>query len=183
MSSVKGTLRELLPALVLTGIGALAAGWVLGSMVPRLEASPGVLIIVPGLMALRGNINGAMGSRLGSALHLGLLDPAKPFGAITRANFLASLSLSLTMGAVVGAFGWLVSVLAGLSTVSIWVLMAIGALTAVLSGALLSSFTIGVVIMASRQGLDPDNVTSPLLSTVGDLVSMGVLFVVLGALG
>lgn len=180
MAELKGTLRELVPALLLTAVGAMAAGWVLGRTVPRLEASPGVLIIVPGLMALRGNISGAMGSRLGSAVHLGLLRPEDPFGPVTRANFLASLLLSLTIGGVVGALGWTLSVLAGLPTVSLGVLLLVGAVTGLLSGLVLGALTVGIVLTATRQGVDPDNVTGPLLTTVGDVVTIGILFLLLG---
>lgn len=175
-------LGEILPALVLASGGALGAGALLGAMVPHLREAAGVLVMVPGLMALRGNINGAMGARLGSAVHLGLLEPEDPLGPVARANVLASLVLSLAMGALVGALGWLLSVVAGLPTISIGRLTLVGALTGVLSGLVLALITLGIVLTATRRGIDPDNVTGPLLTVVGDVITMGILLAMLGVL-
>jgi mgtE-like transporter len=175
-------LGEILPALALASVGALAAGALLGAMVPYLEQAPGVLVMVPGLMALRGNINGAMGARLGSAVHLGLLDPEDPLGPVARANVFASLGLSLAVGAVVGALGWLSSTVAGLPTIALGRLTLIGALTGVLSGLALAMVTLAIVLTATVRGVDPDNVTGPLLTVVGDVITIGILFAVLGVL-
>lgn len=175
-------LGEILPALLLASVGALAAGALLGAMAPALEQAAGVLVMVPGLMALRGNISGAMGARLGSAVHLGLLEPEDPLGPVARANVQASLFLSLTIGALVGVLGWVFSVAAGLPTISMLRLTLIGALTGVLSGLVLALVTLAIVLAATLRGVDPDNVTGPLLTVVGDVVTMGILFGVLGAL-
>lgn len=182
MAEALRDLGEILPALVLASGGALGAGALLGAMVPQLREAAGVLVMVPGLMALRGNINGAMGARLGSAVHLGLLEPEDPLGPVARANVLASLVLSLAMGAVVGALGWLLSVVAGLPTISVGLLTLVGALTGVLSGLVLALITLGIVLTATRRGIDPDNVTGPLLTVVGDVITMGILLAVLGVL-
>jgi mgtE-like transporter len=172
-------LGEILPALLLASVGALGAGALLGAMVPRLQEAAGVLVMVPGLMALRGNINGAMGARLGSAVHLGLLEPEDPLGPVARANVLASLGLSLAVGALVGVLGWLLSIVAGLPTISVLRLTLVGALTGVLSGLALALVTLGIVLTATIRGIDPDNVTGPLLTVVGDVITMGILFGVL----
>lgn len=178
MSSRRRVLAEILPALLLTSVGALGAGALLGVMAPYLEAEPGLLIMVPGLMAFRGNISASMGARLSSAFHLGLLDPKDPFGPVAKANILASLTLSATLGAVVGALGWLASVLVGLPVVPLWVFVTVAVLTGLLSGAMLSLVTLFIVVTATHQGIDPDNVTGPLLTTVGDVITLSVLFLV-----
>ncbi len=173
---------EMLPALTLTGLGALAAGWLLGHMAPRLEAHPGLLIMVPGLMAMRGNISGSMGSRLSSAVHLGLLDPGDPWGRVAQTNVGASIILSVGIGAVVGLAGWLVSIIVGLATVGLGLFVLVAVLTALVSSFFLSLTTLGIVLTATARGLDPDNVTGPLLTTVGDVVTLAVLFLLLGVI-
>lgn len=183
MSSRLRALGEILPALLLTSVGALGAGALLGAMAPHLEAVPGMLVMVPGLMAFRGNLSASMGARLSSALHLGLLDPSEPFGAVTRANVAASLTMSAVIGAVVGAFGWAASIALGLPSVSLWVFVIVAVLTGLMSGALLSLVTLSIVVTASLRGVDPDNVTGPLLTTVGDVITLSVLFVVVGVVG
>ena len=36
--------------------------------------------------------------------------------------------------------------------------------------------TVGIVIFTFRRGLDPDNITGPALATIGDLITLVVLF-------
>ena len=35
---------------------------------------PGLIVVIPAVIAMRGNISTALGSRLGSAYHLGIID-------------------------------------------------------------------------------------------------------------
>ncbi len=170
----------MLPALLLTSLGALAAGATLGLMTPRLEQAPGLLIMVPGLMAFRGDIYASMGSRLSSAVHLGLLRPEDPFGPVARSNLAASILLSVLIGAAVGVLGWTASTVLGFQAVALWIFVAVAVLTGLLSGLLLAFITLVIVLTATRRGLDPDNVTGPLLTTVGDVLTLGILFFVLG---
>lgn len=182
MSSRFSALGEILPALALTSVGALGAGALLGAMAPYLEAEPGLLVMVPGLMAFRGNVSASMGARLSSAVHLGLLDPDDPFGSVAKANVVASLTLSTVIGAVVGLLGWGASLALGLPAVPVWVFVVVAVLTGLLSGSILSMVTVSIVIVATRRGVDPDNVTGPLLTTVGDVITLSVLFGVVGVI-
>lgn len=183
MKPVGRALLELLPALTLTGLGAFAAGALLGHMAPRLDANPGLLVMVPPLMALRGDIYASMGSRLGSAVHLGLLKATDPLAPVSKANVGASLVLSVLMGAAVGLLGWGASLAVGLEAVGLGVFVLVAVTTGLLSGFLLAVLTVAIVLTATRRGVDPDNVTGPLLTTVGDFTTLGVLFLVLGVLG
>ena len=67
--------RESLPVLALSAAGGLFAGVVLGGMDAELEQVAGLLVLVPALLATRGNVYGSLGARLGSALHQGLVEP------------------------------------------------------------------------------------------------------------
>jgi len=67
----KDLFKQSLPLLILCGIGGLFTGNILAIMSPLFQSIPGLFIIVPGVIALRGNISTAFGSRLGSAYHLG----------------------------------------------------------------------------------------------------------------
>ena len=49
----------------------LLAGLTLGSITHTLDALPGLLVLVPAAIGMRGNVFGALGSRLGTAIHAG----------------------------------------------------------------------------------------------------------------
>jgi mgtE-like transporter len=57
------------------GIGEVFAGALFGHSTETLDILPGLIVLVPALIGLRGNINTTMGSRLGSAVHMGLRNP------------------------------------------------------------------------------------------------------------
>ena len=66
--------REALPVLSVSALGGLFAGLVLGGMSAELQRIQGLLVLVPALLATRGNVYGSLGARLGSALHQGLIE-------------------------------------------------------------------------------------------------------------
>ena len=53
---------EGLPALVLSSLGGIIAGLILGGMKAELQAIPGLLVLVPALLAIRGNVYGSLGA-------------------------------------------------------------------------------------------------------------------------
>ena len=58
-------------ALLISSGGDLLAGLTLGSITGTLESLPGLLVLVPAAIGMRGNVFGALGSRLGTAIHTG----------------------------------------------------------------------------------------------------------------
>ena len=53
----------------------LLAGFVLVSMASSLEKITGLLILIPAFLEMRGDISGSYASRLGTALHQGIIAP------------------------------------------------------------------------------------------------------------
>src|SRR3954451_3771910 len=75
----------------------LVAGLVLGSITGTLEALPGLLVLVPAAVGLRGNVFGALGSRLGTAVHTGTFRMSAKRNTLVGQNLAASLSMSLSV--------------------------------------------------------------------------------------
>lgn len=63
--------RSAFGALVLAALASLVAGLILAAATDTLEELPGLLLLVPAAIAVKGNIFGALGSRLGTAIHAG----------------------------------------------------------------------------------------------------------------
>ena len=70
----KEMVKQSLPLIILCGIGAILAGSTLGAMKDLIIEIPGLIVIIPAIIAMRGNISTAFGSRLGSAYHLGIIN-------------------------------------------------------------------------------------------------------------
>src|SRR5688500_10614723 len=73
--SERRTLRQGAAALVLSTCAGFVAGLVLGSITGTLEELPGLLVLIPASVGMRGAIFGAMGARLGTGIALGVFEP------------------------------------------------------------------------------------------------------------
>ncbi len=170
--------REGIPALAASAVGGLLAGVVLGSMDAEFRAVPGLLVLVPALLATRGNVYGSLGARVATGLHQGLVDPSvrdadpRLFRAVAAAvlnGLIASTFAALVAFAILGAIG------AGPAPLSM--LVAIAILAGILSGVVLSGLVVVVVFAGYRRGYNPDTLVGPLVTTAGDV--FGVAFLLL----
>ncbi len=175
--------RESLPVLLLAGLGLVAAGLVLGGMRDVLERTPGLLVMVPALIALRGGISGALGARMGSAFHMGLISEGSLWNDEAQQNVLAAVLLSALFSFLAGVLSYATSILLGLQTASLVSLALIATLAGTLAGISQVGITFGIILAAFRWGLDPDNVTTPTLATVGDVITILLLFVIALSMG
>lgn len=170
--------RGALPALAASAVGGLGAGVVLGGMRAELEAMPGLLVLVPALLATRGNVYGAFGARVATALHQGMVEPrlTEADRRLVRAATAALVNGLLASGfAAVAAF---VAVSAlGAPVAPVGSLVAVALLAGVLSGVVLTVVVVIAVFAGYRRGLDPDALVGPLVTTTGDV--FGVLFLLL----
>jgi mgtE-like transporter len=170
---ISAVLKQSLPLLVLMGIGEVFAGALFGHSTDALDMLPGLIVLVPALIGLRGNINTTLGSRLGSAAHMGLISSNSFWNDEMKENVKASLILSVVMSLVAGLLAYGTTMALGKSSLKI---IAIAVISGSLAGVILAFITIAIILYAFRRGLDPDNVTGPSLSTFGDLITLGCIF-------
>lgn len=168
--------KQSLPLLLTCGVGGVLTGGLLGSMADLFESIPGLIVVVPAIIALRGNISTAFGSRLGSAYHLGVIDANNLFNKELKENIIGSLTLSFVVSGVVGILAYLSTLLFFNVQPDVVKLLLIVIVAGVLSSLMLTMLTVSIIYVVFRQGLDPDNITGPALATFGDIVTMLCLF-------
>lgn len=164
--------REVTPFVIFTMLAEVAAGAFLLNIRGFFELLPGLLFLLPGLMELRGNVSTSLAQRLGSAIHIGLVSWKKGYNDILEQNVEASIILSLIVSVVLGVGVYLWSLLVGLPIVSFITLLLLAFLTAVLSAVTQAFIAVFVAVYAAHKGLDPDNVTAPILSVMGDVLTI-----------
>src|SRR6476646_7179727 len=86
-----------LTALLVSSAGDLIAGLTLGAITHTLEQLPGLLVLVPAAIGMRGNIFGALGSRLGTTIHTGTFRLSRRTDTVAGQNILASVALTLSV--------------------------------------------------------------------------------------
>src|SRR5919106_120247 len=90
-------LRQGFTALIIASFGSFLAGLTLGAIEGTLEDLPGLLLLVPAAIGMRGNIFGALGSRLGTAIQTGTFSVSRRLDTLVGQNIAASIVLSLTV--------------------------------------------------------------------------------------
>ena len=176
--------RQGLVALALNSSTSLLAGAVLGSLTATFEQRPGLLVLVPAAIGLRGNVFGSLGNRVSTSIHAGELQLRLRRSSMLGQNVLAATALTLGMS-------FLLVVVVALVTVGLGLGHTIGLadLTLVsVGGGLVASLpvlaaTLGLAAGAVRFGWDLDNVNAPLVSTLGDVLTLPALYLATGLLG
>ena len=167
-----------LPALGASVVGGLLAGVVLGGMQAELRAVPGLLVLVPALLATRGNVYGSLGARLSTGLHQGLVEPRVDLGnRRLRGAMAAALANGLLASAVAAVAVSLILTALGDRVAPVTTLVAVSLVAGLLSGVVLTAVVVVVVFAGYRRGRDPDTLVGPVVTTTGDVV--GVAFLLL----
>jgi mgtE-like transporter len=170
--------REGLPALGASVVGGLLAGVVLGGMRTELRIVPGLLVLVPALLATRGNVYGSLGARIATALHQGLVSPRvldadrRLLSAVTAAianGLLASGFAAVMVFVILTATDRVVAPLAHL--------IGIALLSGLLSGLALTTVVVLATFAGYRRGYNPDTLVGPLVTTAGDVFGLAFLLV------
>lgn len=172
-----GAARQSLVALALNSTTSLAAGAFLSSIAGTFEALPGLLVIVPAAIGLRGNIFSTFGSRLGTAIRLGTFELTPRHDSVLGQNVIAAVVLTLSMSALLAVLGKGVAVAVGVAnTISVLDLALISVLGGVLASVAVLIATVGLAAATVRFGWDLDNVSAPLVSTLGDVLTLPSLW-------
>lgn len=164
-------------ALVISAFASLTAGLTLGAITGTLEDLPGLLVLVPAAIGMRGNVFGALGSRLGTAIHAGTFGLSRRLDTLVGQNVAAALALSLSTSLVLAVLAKVVSVAFGVTgSISIADFLVISVVGGMLSSVVALFVVIGVTAACARWGFDLDNVHTPIVTTVGDVVTLPSLF-------
>jgi mgtE-like transporter len=171
------TLRQGLVALTLSTGAGFVAGLTLAHITGTLGELPGLLVLIPAAVGMKGTIFGAIGARLGTANAAGLFEPTLQRGGVLYRNvyvaivttFTSSLWLAVLARIAAGAFGQ--------HSISVWDLATIAIVGGALGSMLILLITIGLSVLSHRRGWDLDAVSTPMVTALGDMTTLPSLFV------
>ena len=83
-------------ALLISSGGDLVTGLTLASITHTLTDLAGLFILIPAAIGMRGNIFGALGSRLGTQIHAGTFRVSRRVDTLFGQNIAAAISTSTT---------------------------------------------------------------------------------------
>ncbi|MEX1177412.1 MAG: magnesium transporter [Nitriliruptor sp.] len=162
-------------ALAIGLAATLVAGLVLGSAGDSLERFPGLLVLIPAAIGVRGAIFGALTARLGTGMLTGQYTPE-----IRRETFLgrqleSAAYLSVATALLIALVAWIASAVLGLPSIDLLRLTAVSLVGAVVSSVVMALAAVVLTRQAERRGWDVDDVGAPMITAAGDLVGLPAL--------
>jgi mgtE-like transporter len=170
-------LKQSILSLFIGGLTSLLAGIVLGYSDTLLQLLPGLIILLPAALGMRGNIYATLASRLGSAFHMGTITEFNINSKTLRSNILASFSMGIVLSVYLGILAKLLTIAFNIPAMSLAEFVSISLFTGILSGVLMMSITIWVSFFSYNKHWDPDNITSPIITAAGDFFTIPSLII------
>ena len=173
--------RESLPMLVVSLAGGIFAGSVLGSegMSEGFERFPGMLLLLPAFLATRGNVYGALGARISSGLHQGMIDPEFSWDRRLVNAVAASFINGIGVSVFIAVLSWGILQVLGRESARLIELISIMVVSGVFTSTTLIFGLLTLVFASYEYGLDPDNLIGPIVTTLGDFFGVVFLFIAL----
>jgi mgtE-like transporter len=176
--------RQGLVALGLNSGTSLLAGAVLGSLTGTLARYPGLLVLVPAAIGMRGNIFGSFGNRMSTAIHTGAFSLSPRYDTVLGQNVVATGVLTLGISLLAAVVAKAIAVGMGVTdTIGLVDLATVSIVGGALGSIVVLVASLGMAGASVRYDWDLDNVNAPLVSTLGDVVTLPALWLATGVLG
>ncbi len=171
--------RDSLPVLLAALGGGIIAGTILGEdqMLSAFEMIPGLLLMLPALMDERGNIFGAMGARIATGLHQGLIEPRFTWQERLQTVFIAAFINTMFLAVFVAASSVVILNLLGMEAAAFTTLVSITLIAGLLNALTLPLILIVVLFAGHRRGWDPNILNGPVVTTAGDIFGVSYLYI------
>ncbi len=177
--STRSIVRTMFPLLVVLSAIVLWAGLTLEDAEALLAEYGLLAVMVPTIIGTGGNLGAILSSRLTTRFHLGMtdLDVRDPD---LWANVIAIVALALTVFTLLGVGAFLVGLVIG-SSLSLSALLAISIGSGLAIALLVVVFSFAATYGSYRLGVDPDDTTIPIITSLIDVFGV-VIFIAVSSL-
>jgi mgtE-like transporter len=170
------TLRQGLVALALSTLAGFVAGLTLAHITGTLEELPGLIVLIPAAVGMKGTIFGAIGARLGTANVAGLLEPTLRPGSVLQRNVYVAVVTTFSSALWLAVLSVLASAAFGEPSISLWRLATVSIVGGAIGSALILMITLTLSVLSYRRGWDLDSVSTPMVTALGDMTTLPSLF-------
>ena len=163
--------KESIIIVILSSIMGLISGTLLSFNENLLYTVPIMLLILPALNSLIGDISTVLVSRLTTHLYIGTLQPRVQKSERLKEDFYGLLiTLVLSLFALI-LLGYLVSVISGIQIVNPLVITLIVCFVVLLIFAIMFLLSFVSAIVLFKRGMDPNNFLIPLITSLADFLT------------
>jgi len=173
----KNIVKNSVPLLTICIVIEIMAGQILQGNQKQLLILPILLVSIPVINGVGGNIGSILGARLASGLHVGYIEYS-----IRDKNMHKNLAVILLIGTVAYAIlAVLIYYISYLRDIEMDINI-LNFISIVLGSGVLLIITTSIVsvitaFLSFKKGLDPDDMVAPVVTTIGD--TMGIIFLFL----
>ncbi|HEV2756891.1 MAG TPA: magnesium transporter [Actinomycetota bacterium] len=176
-ASERVTVKQGFVAVLIASLTSLVAGLTLAGMSHRIDEVDGLFVLIPVSIGMRGNIFGALAARLGTSIHTGLFEVSRDRAGALMQNIYAATLLTVATSVTMGLLARAVAGLLGIETVSALDFIVVAIVGGLLSSVVVLAVTVYVSVTSYRRGWDLDSVGAPLITAIGDVVTLPCLLV------
>uniref|UniRef100_A0A669AWU7 Solute carrier family 41 member n=1 Tax=Oreochromis niloticus TaxID=8128 RepID=A0A669AWU7_ORENI len=177
--SICSMVVQILVPFLLAGLGTVSAGMLL-NIVQSWEVFQEIteiLILVPAVLGMKGNLEMTLASRLSTAVNAGKMDSPREKWMLIAGNLalkqLQATVLGLLASLMASLLGWMAE--GQMPFNHIMLLCSTSVSTAFVASLLQGIVMVGVIIGSKRIGINPDNVATPIAASFGDLITLALL--------
>jgi mgtE-like transporter len=174
--SERRTLRQGLVALALSTVAGFVAGLTLQGIGATLQQLPGLLILVPAAVGMRGTIFGAIGARLGTTNAAGTFEVTQRRDGVLYQNVYVAVVTTFSSSLWLALLAKLTAAAFGRPSISVWAFVTISVVGGVLGSVFILAVTIALSVLSYRRGWDLDSVSTPMVTALGDMATLPTLF-------
>ena len=174
-------LGQLIIPFLIAGMGNVAAGVVLDTVQhwEAFKTIPQLVILIPALLGLKGNVEMTLASRLSTHANLGHMDDAADLKSMIISNMALVQCQASTVGLIapIVAIGLSLLTKEGTSISSEHVLIIItsSVVTANIANLILGSIMCLIIYLSRKININPDNIATPIAASLGDFTTLILL--------
>ena len=177
MNIFDSSFKEIFSSQIVSVFGGLIAGTILAFYTDNILLIPGMLILLPGFLEMRGNISGSFASRLSAGLFLGFIKPSLRKTRILKGNLQASFFLAILVSLLLGLMAFIFNyIILGIMTPKIILLPLIAG---IIANAVEIPLALIMTFYLFKKGHDPNNFMGPFVTSTGDITSIVALLIAL----
>lgn len=171
--SARHIVRTMFPLLVVLSVLEMGSGFVLEELEGTYLDNPTLLVLVPVMIGMGGNLGAILSARLSTRLHLGILSFDVRDDALLT-NVAAIFSMAATIFVALGVAAWVVGRVVA-APMALRTLLTITVVSGLTLTAVVVLLSVGATYVSYRLGLDPDDTTIPVVTNVGDILGVLIL--------
>lgn len=181
--NIRRILLESYPTLLVSALISLSAGYVLNMNIKKIEAVPLILMMVPPINGIGGNVGSILGARLASALHMGTVEPSFRRQPALSGNIRASIFMSIGVFSFASAVFLAIAYTLGAAPGDSIKLMFTLFIAGIMLIPVIVLSTVALAFVSFAKGLDPDNVVIPIITSIIDFSGVTCLLIAVKVIG